>query len=164
MKFNFRLYLLILLVISFSVCKFEDGPLINLRTTKGRLIKSSPWTFVKLEVNGLDKTYEYSIDSAAIIEIRFNKVHPSRVGTGEHSFGVDGNYFYGMGEFEITSRNKMKFGYSAYGATNVMSYAYYGPIFIGNQEWEISRLSLNELQMKLNYQGDNYKIYFKRKE
>jgi hypothetical protein len=45
-----------------------------------------------------------------------------------------------------------------------MSYAYFGPIFIWNQEWEITRLLLKELQMKIEYQGNIYKIYFKRKE
>lgn len=164
MKLAFCLYSVILMTVFISSCKFEDGPIISLRSTKGRLIKSSPWIFVKLEVNGSDKTYEYSIDSSAITEISFIKVHPLRVGSGEHSFGAAGTHFYGMGEFDITAGNKIKFGYTAYGSSNVMSFAYFGPIFIWDLEWEITRLSLKELQMKIDYQGDNYKIYFERKE
>lgn len=149
------------LIFLLPTCKrFEDGNNFSIRTVKGRLVKGSPWVFEKLEVDGVDKSEEFRADSAYFDVLIFNDISP-RV-NDEFSFEESSNHCYSTGKFELFSKNKMRIYALENGCGPGLTYYDYGPIFLDIWiEWEITRLSMNELQMKTKFNGLEYKLFLK---
>jgi hypothetical protein len=162
MKTQFYFFIVGLTLIFIPSCKrFEDGNNFSIRTVKGRLVKGSPWVFEKLEVDGIDKSDEFRADSSYFDLLRFNKVS-SRV-SDEFSFATVSSICYSTGNFELFSKNKMRIYALENGCvTGEFDHFFYGPIFRDFWiEWEITRLSMNELQMKTKFNGLVYKLFLK---
>jgi hypothetical protein len=141
--------------------KFEDGNNFSIRTVKGRLVKGSPWIFEKLEVDGVDKSAEFRADSSYFDYLNFNKVH--RLVTDEFSFEEVSYNCYSTGNFELFEENKIQiFALENGCVSGEFDHYQYGPIFRDFWVvWIITRLSMDELQMKTVFGGIEYKLFLK---
>lgn len=163
MKSKYYIIQILISIVCFSLTnckKFEDGNNFSIRTVEGRLIKGSPWVFEKLEVDGVDKSDEFRLDSAYFDELRFSE--PTEIGYGTDFRAVRNNNFEEIGIHQLTNHNKIiKIGVlSTY--INESDFHNYGPIFKATMiEWNISRLSMNQLQMKTTFNGLEYKLFLK---
>lgn len=166
-KFYFFIIGLTLIFLMPSCKRFEDGNNFSIRTVKGRLVKGSPWVFEKLEVDGIDKSDEFRADSAYFDIIRFNNLD-DLMGDDDYSFVTISEFCYSSGQFELEYSNHLKVAVVENGGCNpyyLPTYYDYGPIFLNIKiDWEITRISMKELQLKTTYTDKEYKLYLKSKE
>ena len=143
------LFIIVLAAITEGCKKYEDGPLISLRSVKNRLY--GDYTLTKYTVNGVDSLSLYN-DSLDLI------IH-------SHPHQDDSNiYFVFSGKNEsstgfvmiciLINKNKIL---KALGTSGL-------PIGTGpfgkdkKPEWEILRLTNKELNMKTTYNGKEYYV------
>lgn len=163
-RFKF-LFFFLSIGIFFSQCsKFEDGRSWSIRSVKGRLVKGSPWVFEKLEVDGVDKSSEFRADSSFVNSLHFNDPTKSRT-SDEFSLSAQSNICSLYGNFKYKKPNKIEISLLEDGGCSTspdFDDYYFGPIFRSFWiEWEITRLTMKEIQMKTSFQNQEYKLYLK---
>lgn len=150
------LYLLIL-ILFFAACKYEDGPAISLRSKTNRLLKE--WKIEKMIVDGSDSTQQY-IDSCGcniefywdqIISNVENKVYLRNCKYNPNSGATPSHYCCPNGYFEFQDHKKILRVNSIHSA-----YKGFGPIGNGDSYWNIIKLTSKSFWFKTNF---NNKIY-----
>jgi hypothetical protein len=166
-QFYFFIVGLTLIFIMPSCKRFEDGNNFSIRTVKGRLVKGSPWVFEKLEVDGIDKSDEFRADSAYFDEINFINTE-DLMGSEDYSFETVSEFCYSAGQFILENGNHIQLCAVENGGCNPYyrpTYYDYGPIFLHTYiDWEITRITMKELQIKTTYFYKEYKLYLKSQE
>lgn len=161
MRISFSIFIIIVAGIFLSNCnKFEDGRNLSIRSVDGRLIKGSPWIFEKLEVDGIDKSDEFRSDSAYFDELIFSE--SNEVGYGTDVRITRSENFEEIGRHYLINKNKIiKIGILPI-YLNGTDFHNYGPIFLDDYiEWRITRITMNELQIKTTFIGKEYKLFLK---
>jgi len=53
-----QIYYILMLILLFAACKYEDGPIISLRSKGNRLLQE--WEIENVKVDGIDSTQRYN--------------------------------------------------------------------------------------------------------
>jgi hypothetical protein len=142
---------LILAGIFFSQCKkySEDDVFIQWKKPEKRLIKYGPWEFEKLEVDGVDKSAEFRLDSAFCPNIFFS-ILEDYITPDLHAGNILGTY--------SLVEDKSTIVLSVYPNINKQGSYFF---FYQDTSWEILRLSKKGMTLKTNYNSSEYKLYLK---
>lgn len=163
MKFKrIQLIIIVLLMTSFFACKkYEEGPIISLRTKMHRIAGSKEdhkqWDVEYFSVDGVDSTgflrnkpqYGKYIFSAKDQEGNCEYVYQSNSTTYRE---------WGKWNF-IDKKNNLEIYYYPKPNTTPFSVGAYNATY---QVWEIQRLTEKDLWLKCTYQNKEYYVKFKR--
>jgi hypothetical protein len=148
-------FILFLIVLAGIVegCKYEDGPLISLRSAKNRLYGIH--TLTKYTVDGLDSLSLYKDSLAIKFSLFYNDVYNLNACDidGIRNDGKDGSV-----GFRWTLKNSNKEFCITYSGGVKGT----GPIGKNKtSEWQILKLKSNDIKMKTTYNGKEYVIELK---
>ena len=136
MNKNNVIALTLVMMISYSCSKYDDGPFFSLRTKKGRLV--GEWELDKVIQNG--QTQSLDSDYDIIWEFERDGDFEQTLEYGSYSYGYNGDWEFDDNgeELEITIN-----GY-------------------GTQTWEINRLTNDELWIEINSGGNKQEYEFEK--
>ena len=139
------LYTLLLFIFIAGCKKYEDGPLLSLRTAKARV--TGKWEFEYFEVNGSDST---AFLKGVFTEPPYYAFEPEGGNGEKEAFGVLCSGHWGFAE------------HHRYLLVNIhCSYAI-GPYGAPEIEWRILRLTNKELWLKTDYNLKQYVVHLKK--
>ena len=136
MNKNNVIALTLVMMISYSCSKYDDGPFFSLRTKKGRLV--GEWELDKVIQNG--QTQSLDSDYDIIWEFERDGDFEQTIEYGSYSYGYNGDW-----EFDDNGE-ELEIEISGY----------------GTQTWEINRLTNNELWIEINDGGDKTEYEFEK--
>ena len=136
MNKNNVIALTLVMMISYSCSKYDDGPFFSLRTKKGRLV--GEWELDKLIQNG--QTQSLDSDYDIIWEFERDGDFEQTLEYGSYSYGYNGDW-----EFD-NNGEELEIALNGY----------------GTQTWEINRLTNNELWIEINDGGDKTEYEFEK--
>ena len=136
MNKNNVIALTLVMMISYSCSKYDDGPFFSLRTKKGRLV--GEWELDKLIQNG--QTQSLDSDYDIIWEFERDGDFEQTLEYGSYSYGYNGDWEFDDNgeELEIQINGD------------------------GTQTFEINRLTNNELWLEINDGGDKTEYEFEK--
>ena len=148
-----QIYYILMLILLFAACKYEDGPLISFRSKVNRLL--GIWQVENVKVDGVDSTQRYNDSCGCTLKFV----------SDDNYIGIDivildncKNYYGGGNDFRgdwlFENKNKIltvwfdKFYYY---------YEGYGPIGWGkHSNWEILKLTNKRFWFKTNFNNKEY--------
>ena len=136
MNKNNVIALTLVMMISYSCSKYDDGPFFSLRTKKGRLV--GEWELDKVIQNG--QTQSLDSDYDIIWEFERDGDFEQTLEYGSYSYGYNGDW-----EFD-NNGEELEIALNGY----------------GTQTWEINRLTNNELWLEINDGGDKTEYEFEK--
>jgi hypothetical protein len=136
MNKNNVIALTLVMMISYSCSKYDDGPFFSLRTKKGRLV--GEWELDKLILNG--QTQSLDSDYDIIWEFERDGDFEQTLEYGSYSYGYNGDW-----EFD-NNGEELEIEINEY----------------GTQTYEINRLTNNELWIEINDGGDKRELEFEK--
>ena len=136
MNKNNVIALTLVMMISYSCSKYDDGPFFSLRTKKGRLV--GEWELDKVIQNG--QTQSLDSDYDIIWEFERDGDFEQTLEYGSYSYGYNGDW-----EFD-NNGEELEIALNGY----------------GTQTWEINRLTNNELWIEINDGGDKTEYEFEK--
>ena len=136
MNKNNVIALTLVMMISYSCSKYDDGPFFSLRTKKGRLV--GEWELDKLIQNG--QTQSLDSDYDIIWEFERDGDFEQTLEYGSYSYGYNGDW-----EFD-NNGEELEIEINEY----------------GSQTYEINRLTNNELWIEINDGGDKTEYEFEK--
>ena len=136
MNKNNVIALTLVMMISYSCSKYDDGPFFSLRTKKGRLV--GEWELDKVILNG--QTQSLDSDYDIIWEFERDGDFEQTLEYGSYSYGYNGDWEFDDNgeELEIQINGD------------------------GTQTFEINRLTNNELWLEINDGGDKTEYEFEK--
>ena len=136
MNKNNVIALTLVMMISYSCSKYDDGPFFSLRTKKGRLV--GEWELDKVIQNG--QTQSLDSDYDIIWEFERDGDFEQTLEYGSYSYGYNGDWEFDDNgeELEIQINGD------------------------GTQTFEINRLTNNELWLEINDGGDKTEYEFEK--
>lgn len=147
--------LIFIMLFAISGCKkYEDGPLISLRTKEARL--TGEWDVEYFSINGYDST-SYLKSQSFYGKYLFGKdeIHNKKLFVYKNSSTVIPNY-NGDGYWMFLNHKEsvyIHYDYLTSGPT-------VGPFRANDITWEIKRLKNKELWLKTQYAGKEYFVKF----
>jgi hypothetical protein len=151
------LLVLAILTSTFEGCRYDDGPLISLRTARHRLYGDH--TLVKYTVDGIDSLTQYY----DYFGLTFNFVHNDDNGSdicimnGNRKDGSGTDFYWG---WTLTDNNKRIDAFALTGATQI-SLGPFGQSI--SPAWTILKLTYKEVELKTSYNNKEYLILLDRK-
>jgi hypothetical protein len=136
MNKNNVIALTLVMMISYSCSKYDDGPFFSLRTKKGRLV--GEWELDKVILNG--QTQSLDSDYDIIWEFERDGDFEQTLEYGSYSYGYNGDW-----EFD-NNGEELEIEINEY----------------GSQTYEINRLTNNELWIEINDGGDKRELEFEK--
>jgi hypothetical protein len=136
MNKNNVIALTLVMMISYSCSKYDDGPFFSLRTKKGRLV--GEWELDKVILNG--QTQSLDSDYDIIWEFERDGDFEQTLEYGSYSYGYNGDW-----EFD-NNGEELEIEINEY----------------GTQTYEINRLTNNELWIEINDGGDKRELEFEK--
>jgi len=141
-------------------CRYKDGPAINFHSVKNRL--GGRWQVTGFTSDGVDSLQYYNDSCGCKMRIGFlsdeNNIYFEECPPNKYKYlGEGGGYFYFVD-------NKKKMNLFLVGKSPFKGL---GPIAYGgssgyNCEWEILKLTKDELKISSDFNGRNYIISFKK--
>jgi len=130
-----------------AACKYEDGPLISLRSKHNRL--DGTWKFKEVLVDEIDSTSAYQQQFTYISIVSGEDLWNAYMVDAQIEFHSDSNYTQAKGWF---NKNKTLLHISF---LSIFTWSFG---FIGgyNEDWEVLKLSNNNLWFKTNYNNRTY--------
>lgn len=152
-----QIFFLLFSSLFFAECKKyeEDDVFIQWKRPEKRLLKYGPWVFEKLTVDGVDKSAEFRLDSAYFDKIEFKEHQP-----GATDIALTRNFnFDEIGKYEFVNKKKKLSIRMLTTYLNGTDYHNYGPLFKSiSVEWEIIKLTKNNLKLSSEFNGSIYII------
>ncbi len=157
------LYLIIFAGFLASCKKYEDGPFISLRSPENRII--GRYKLYTYTVNGVDSINLFNDSLYNEFNFFDGKIYGYDAVNGCTIDGLrnDSNIFHLSWVWKLDNDNKiLKVTKASVYAGNTYWHSGTGP-FVNNAEceWEILRLTNNEIKMKTNFKGKEYLIKLK---
>lgn len=137
-----------------SSCKYEDGPVLSLRSVKSRL--KGTWVIEKYLVDNQDSTQLY-IDSCGCSFVFYTNGTSDLELIIENCIKDTAILYTTTTEYKLTNNNKtITMSYNS-GINNL------GPIGRGDIiSYTISKLTKKNLWLSINYNNNFYKLYFSK--
>lgn len=131
--------------------KYEDGPIISLRSSKNRLLGQH--TLIKYTVDGVDSLESYHDSLGIFFDFIYDKGNEANYCniTGSRKDGFSGDLYWAWQFYKtkrillITEAGSDTKGIGPFGDKKT-------------PEWEILRLKKNDVHMKTNYNGKEYYV------
>jgi len=157
--------ILILIVITAIAqgCRYEEGPVISLKSVRGRLLGA--WKVTEFTCEGVDSLQYYNDSCGCDIsfidhkdsfderdKLLFYNCHNSNIYNTDNFWGR-----FGLPE----NKKFISISFIEYPLSNWGVYKHFGPILIDSR-WEILRLTKDELKISSDVDDRNYMLSFEK--
>ena len=155
-----KIYIILLLIATTMSCKkYEDGPLISLRSPKNRL--KGEWHVVKYTNNGVDSTKKKLSNTSFYYTMTFTYEKDEAISCISETYKGISNYNDWAESLENNKNKYFQFKYSAYGESsyNKKGMVSFPPFDstskIITSKWKILRLTNKEMKIRFIDSKDN---------
>ena len=152
MKNKIQVFILLLIIVTFASCRYDEGPMLSFRTVENRVAQK--FNLIEFTKNNIDVTQELA-DSCGE-SWSFLTSHESG---GKSNLVLHTTTSTNIGQYEILSGKK-----------NINIYIFYGTInYVGiepfkkdvSTTWQIERLTKDEMWLSCTYNNSDYYLKFK---
>ena len=154
------LFLGILIILMYSCKKYEDGPLISLRSPLSRLL--GKWEVESVSINGDDITAIYNDSCGCKFSFHSEKHTPIYFAMFEceKKYGLTGRF-----DFDDKVIKLSIYGDQTLDSTILKNISSFGPFKMNNNsDWVVNRLTNKSLWIDNNYNGSVYLIKLNKYE
>jgi hypothetical protein len=158
-----RIILLFLIIMGIAQsCRYEEGPVISFKSVRGRLMGA--WRVTEFTCEGLDSLQFYK-DSCGcdvgFVDHKDSYDERDAIVFGNCHNNKDYNTLFARFGL-IENKNIIAISFGEYPLSYWGVYKNFGPILI-DSDWEILRLTKDELKISSDVDGRNYILSFEKK-